>query len=77
MCLQDRQAGKAVLASNGDHMGHGPWGQGWSQYTGGFNRRGKSEGRGGRRSSLTSYPTGCESLLQGHQSHTPPMQQAL
>lgn len=37
MCLQGRQAG-AGLASNGDQMGHGLWGQGWAPYKGGFNR---------------------------------------
>lgn len=56
------------LASNGDQMGHGPWGQGWARYRGGFNRKGKSEGPGGRKPSLTPTQQGV-SLLQGHPSH--------
>lgn len=72
MCLQGRQAG-AGLASNGDQMGHGPWGQGWAPYRTGFNRKGELEGPGGRKPSLTPTQQGVGVYCRIIRATAPPM----
>lgn len=69
MYLQGSQARLAQpLMGTRWAMGHG----GRAQYIGSFDRKGKSEGPRRRRPLLTPTQQGV-SLLQGHQSHAPPM----
>lgn len=66
------QAGKAGLASNGDQMGHGLWGQGWAWYRGGCNRKWELEAPGGKKLSLTPTQQGVGLYCRVIRATAPP-----